>query len=190
MSNFEINLNGKVSEYKTSISKEKVLELSNEIEKNLNEIIKDNKLYRFNEFEKIVKELGFDVTRRTIDYYIKEGLLDEMMIPSGKKQGYLTANHIYKYITIAVMRDSSVSMKNIKKAISCFKNDELKDIVLTIVTIREEHKNLINSLMSQLDEIDESNFKEKLMMTIINLSHGTVYKDIIVPEFNKLLENE
>ena len=164
--NNSISVHGKFSSANIEVVESDVLKSAEEYEKYLDELISKDKLYKYNEYENIIRQLGFHLTRRTINYYIEEELMDEMVIPEGKKAGYLTSKHIYKYICIAIIQNSLVlQLKDIKDILNYFGDAILRGFVISYLVNNNERKTQFKHFFQdQLQEKDDNYIENKLIM--------------------------
>lgn len=183
--NSNIHLRGKVSQGNIEFAESKLLESAEEYEKFLDSLIDEKNLYKYTDYESIIKQLGFDITRRTVNYYIEEELLDQMIKQEGKKIGYLTSKHIYRYICIAIIQNSLVlQLKDIKNILNHFSDEILKQFVVSYLVTNEEVTTQLKYVMKEQAKGKD----DKLIFLMGNMNNIVAAKNFLLREISDIFK--
>lgn len=170
----EINNNGKFS-----------LEIQEDINNLLNPIkekfenFNDIGFIRYKEFEDIIKKIdvNLEITRRTVGYYIEQGLLPPLQKIEGKKFGYYTKEHVYTYIFICILK-KFINLKRVKKLIDEIdtENIDIQDCILSyFVNYNLAYKNL-NEIYNK---IEMTKSEMNVIKAIALISNINCYTEIL-----------
>lgn len=149
--------------------------------------------FKYKDLESFVKSIDekIDITKRTVGYYIEQELLPTLKMIEGKKFGYYTPEHLYKYIYIALLRDT-ISLKMIKITLNIIDKNNLstRDCITAYLSLYNINYKLIKENMDNIREKFQEDNDIIYLQKIIALS-GSIdaSTELLNEEINKYSNN-